>query len=231
MRETKRFGMYLLGIFISAFGVTLNTKAGLGVTPFVSVTYAMSEIWQWNFGNITLYSYVLFFAIQFALLYYQYAAQHQFNQETLKRKFLLVLLQIPYSIFFTRLLNLYSAVIPDVVQDLHWNIAGQIVAVLAAILLTGFGAAMTLSMRLAPNPADAVVQVTADTLHTPLGITKNVFDVVNVIITSSMGLLTIGEIRGVGVGTLIAVVGLGRVFAWYQHRIAPRFVHLVTGEE
>lgn len=227
MKQLKRFAMYGLGILISAFGVTLNTKSGLGVTPFVSVTYAISDIWKLNFGNITFISYVLFCAIQFALLYVQYAFEKQIPKHVFRSRLILVLFQIPYSIIFTRLLNAFEVVLPDVVTDLHWGIVGQIVTVLVAIIVTGIGASMTLSMRLSPNPADALVQTTADTLHTGLGITKNVFDVVNVLITSSIGLLSVGEIRGIGLGTVLAVIGLGRVFAWYQHHIAPRFLYLV----
>ena len=49
-------------------------------------------------------------------------------------------------------------------------------AVLAAgIILTGIGAAMSLDMRLIPNPGDGIVQALADCFIKPVGLTKKPF--------------------------------------------------------
>lgn len=50
-------------------------------------------------------------------------------------------------------------------------------AVLAAALVcTGIGAAMSLNMRIVPNPGDGIVQAIADCIHQSVGNTKNGFD-------------------------------------------------------
>ena len=36
--------IYIAGLLILAMGLTLNTKAGLGVSPIISVSYSVSEI-------------------------------------------------------------------------------------------------------------------------------------------------------------------------------------------
>lgn len=41
-----------------------------------------------------------------------------------------------------------------------------------AILLTGIGAAMSLNMRIVPNPGDGIVQAVADTINKPVCFTK-----------------------------------------------------------
>ena len=41
-----RWGFYLMGLLILAMGLTLNTKAGLGVSPIISLSYAASVIWN-----------------------------------------------------------------------------------------------------------------------------------------------------------------------------------------
>ena len=46
-----RWGFYLMGLLILAMGLTLNTKAGLGVSPIISLSYAASVIWNRNFGD------------------------------------------------------------------------------------------------------------------------------------------------------------------------------------
>lgn len=57
-----RFFFYTLGLLILSMGLTLNTKAGLGVSPIISVPYSISNIFYFNFGNATLvyYCFLLF---------------------------------------------------------------------------------------------------------------------------------------------------------------------------
>ena len=38
----------------------MNTKAGLGVSPIISVSYSVATIWGHNFGNTTLLLYSVF---------------------------------------------------------------------------------------------------------------------------------------------------------------------------
>lgn len=52
--------VYILGLLVLAMGLTLNTKAGLGVSPIISVAYSVSEITGINFGNTTLIWYTIF---------------------------------------------------------------------------------------------------------------------------------------------------------------------------
>ena len=49
-----RWVIYLAGMVILAIGLTLNTKTGLGVSAILSVSFAISELWTLNFGNIAL---------------------------------------------------------------------------------------------------------------------------------------------------------------------------------
>ncbi len=37
-----------MGMVILAFGITLNTKTGLGVSPIISIAYCVSEILDWE---------------------------------------------------------------------------------------------------------------------------------------------------------------------------------------
>ena len=52
-----RWSFYLMGLLILAMGLTLNTKAGLGVSPIISLSYAASVIWNRNFGDMTFVLY------------------------------------------------------------------------------------------------------------------------------------------------------------------------------
>ena len=192
-----RWIIYILGMLALALGLTLNTKAGLGVSPIISIAFAVSELWGWNFGDMTFLLYTIFVAGQLVLRG--------------RDRRLTDLLQLPLSLVFSRVLNLYSALIPyEAAEHPFWM---NFLLLLAAILFTGAGAAITVDMRLVPNPGDGIVSAVADRIGREQGFAKNVFDLACVAATCVLGLLAAGRIVGVGVGTVAAMLGVGRIIS------------------
>ena len=76
------------------------------------------------------------------------------------------------------------------------------------MLLTGIGAAVTVNMRLVPNPGDGIVAAVAERLGRDQGFGKNLVDVCCVALTCVIGLTAAGR-----VGTVAAMVCVGRVIA------------------
>ena len=76
---------------------------------------------------------------------------------------------------------------------------------------------MSLNMRIIPNPGDGIVQAIADFIQKPVGFTKNCFDLLNICITISVGMIFAHKLVGVGIGTVVAVLGVGRVIALFNH--------------
>ena len=62
-----RILFYAAGLLVLALGLTLNTKTGLGVSPIISVAYNISQIFDHNFGNMTLALYSVFVVIEIIL--------------------------------------------------------------------------------------------------------------------------------------------------------------------
>lgn len=50
-KMVNRIIIYVAGLLVLALGIILNTKAGLGVLPIISVSYSISQINGFNFGN------------------------------------------------------------------------------------------------------------------------------------------------------------------------------------
>ncbi len=196
-QKIQRGGIYLCGLVILALGITLNTKTGLGVSPIVSIPFTAAQIGGWSIGDTTLVSYLVFMLLQLVLKGKKYK--------------LWDLLQLPLSIVFTRLMNVFSGWIP-----VQTNLPGQLAALVFAIVLTGVGAAMSLDMRLIPNPGDGAVQAISDFTGKEMGLCKNWFDGVNVVIAVILGLILRRTVIGVGIGTLAAIFGIGRVIAWFN---------------
>ena len=88
--RTKRLLIYFVGLFILALGLTLNTKANLGVSPIISVPYSISQITGLNFGDLTFIEYVGFVFIQIWI----------HISEKNKKRILSDLLQLPLSLIF-----------------------------------------------------------------------------------------------------------------------------------
>lgn len=184
-------------MLLLALGLTLNTKSGLGVSPIISVAFCTSRLLELNFGDMTFLLYVLFVAAQFWIRG--------------KDRRMSDLLQIPLSLVFSRVLNLYSALIPYEAAE-HGFLA-NFGLLLAAIFFTGAGAAITVNMKLVPNPGDGIVAAVAERLGRDQDFAKNVFDVGCVAVTCVLGLLAAGRIVGIGVGTIAAMIGVGRSIA------------------
>ena len=86
-----------------------------------------------------------------------------------------------------------------------------------ALIFTGIGAAMSLSMRLVPNPGDGLVQVLADAFGIGTGLMKNCVDAFCIVLSLILGLLFAGKPVGIGIGTVCAVMLVGRVIALFHH--------------
>lgn len=209
MRKSMIFRglFYVAGLLTLALGIILNTKSGLGVSPIISVSYSVSTILDRNFGNMTFALYAMFVLIEMIL-------------HTVRRKeysFPLILgmdlLQLPLSLIFTRFMNLFSAWIPAPSQ----GFLAKLVVLLIGIICTGIGAAISLNMRIIPNPGDGIVQAIADGIHKPVGFTKNCFDLLNICITISVSLIFARRLIGIGLGTVLSVLGVGRVIAVFNH--------------
>ena len=198
-RETViRWIIYVAGLLILSLGIILNSKTNLGVSPIVSVSYSISRIFGLNFGNTTFAYYALFVLLEFII---KGREAHLYD-----------LLQIPVGLIFTRFMNVYSFLIPEPA-----SLPGKLIMLVFALLFTGIGVSMSVSMKLIPNPGDGIVAALAWRFRTGMGLMKNIFDLINVMITLVIGLLFGHLFLGIGLGTILTMLGVGRVVAVFNH--------------
>ena len=74
------------------------------------------------------------------------------------------------------------------------------------------------------------MQAIADTVHKSVGFTKNCFDLFNICITITVGLVYQGHLIGIGLGTVVAVIGVGRVIAIFNHGFKKKMDELAGME-
>lgn len=201
----KKWFIYLVGMSILALGIILSTKSNLGVSPIVSVAYEFSEVYKLDFGNMTFAWYGFFVLVQIII--------HFFRKEY---KFMLDdLLQIPVSLVLTRFISLFGYLIPNLDGNLN-VLCLRFILLILGIIFTGIGAAICLSTGLIPNPGDGIVKTIAIAVNKTLGLVKNIFDTSCVLLTFLIGYLLSGSVHGIGIGTILAMIGVGRVIAIYN---------------
>ena len=141
------------------------------------------------------------------------------------------MLQLPLSLVFTRCMNLVSDLLPvfeTACPGAFWGgIWGRLCLLVLAIVLTGIGAALTLNMRLIPNPGDGIVQAIADFFGKPMGTAKNLTDLCCVALAAAITLCVAHKLIGIGLGTVLAALTTGRVIALFNHFFAARLKMLV----
>lgn len=211
--------MYISGLCILALGLTLSTKADLGVSPIIAVSFCVSKLTGARFGDMTFLLYASFVIIEMVL----HLIPGRRCPADRKKAILADALQLPLSYVFTMLLNVLSSWIqaPD-------TMALRIAVMLASVILVGIGAALSLDMRLVANPGDGLVQAVSDRTGIELGLAKNIVDITCVTLTCILSMVVSHSIIGVGPGTLIAMLGIGRVIALVNRLLGKRLALLVN---
>ena len=199
----NRLLSYGLGIVILALGITLNTKTGLGVSALVSIAYTVANAWNLNFALMTFLLYTCFALIEVGLKWG--------FLPPLRKVIWKDLLQIPFSLAFSLLLNVFGGIIP-----VAEHVGAQIVMLVLAIVCTGIGAAMIVDMHLIPNPADGLAQTLGMVTKKGMGLGKNLLDCSCMGISAVIGLVARGRLIGIGIGTIAAMIGVGRVVALFN---------------
>ena len=208
-----RWVIYLAGMLLLAMGLTLNTKTGLGASAIVSVAHTISLCTGFTLGNITLVTYLLFIAAQFVL-------------KGSKRNWL-DLLQLVVSVVFTRVLDFIKAAVP---YQSGQNLLCDFLLLFLSVVLTGTGAAMVLGMDLVPNPADGIVNALSMRSGKEVGICKSCFDIVNVAVALLIGLFNGNLLMGVGIGTIISMLCIGRYISLFNKHFRKK-IRIAAGLE
>lgn len=212
-KKALRILLYIIGMSMLALGLTLSTKADLGVSPIITVSFGTSQLSGINFGNTTLILYTFFIVIELIL----HLLPGKYVPNDKRRAVVLDLLQLPLSIAFTRLVNIFAAVIST-----PRSFPLRILLLLGSVLFVGCGAALSLNMRLIPNPGDGLVQTISDRSRLDLGLTKNIVDISCVMLTCIFTFLIAHRIIGVGIGTVVGMFCVGRVIAVFNKGFSAR---------
>ena len=199
MKElTIRFGLFFIGINLLAAGIILNTRSNLGVAAFTSFYYALSEISHMSLGSSSIIVYFVLITIQIILA---------------RKLSLSVALQIPFSIIFGIITDIYDYMLPEP----ELSLLGRF------FMLTSIGVYLYTNCRLVMTPVEGTVQTIADRAGLRFSLVKNGFDLTMLLLTILFCLLLKQPIFGIGIGTVVSALLLGRIIGIYEKKISFLF--------
>lgn len=194
----KRLIVFVVGMNVLAIGIILNTKSLLGVGSINTLPYALANILSVSLGTMTAMVYLVFIIIQLILL---------------KKFDLQVIIQLPFSFIFGYLIDFYDLFFSYEPTAFYM----QIVILIIAIVLTALGAFLMVLGDIVLNPADGLVHTIGKVTNKDFGFVKNIADLVFIVLTVVICLVTKGYILGIGIGTVVSAIFIGRFVALYQN--------------
>ena len=189
-----RYAWFVAGIFINSFGIAFITKSALGTSQISSVPYVLSLKFPPSLGVFTFVVNMIFILLQVALL----------RKDFHPLQFLQILVNLAFSAFIDVSMNLLSFFQPQ-------GLPLQLFSLFLGCAILAFG----ISVEVAPNalvvPGEGIVKALATVSRKPFGTVKIYFDVTLIIIASILSFVFFGHLSGVGLGTVVSALLVGRL--------------------
>ena len=190
----KRYLYFILGVAINSFGVAFITKSALGTSQISSVPYVLSRRFpSVSFGMTTFFVNLLFILIQAVLL--------KKNFQTVQ--FLQVAVNVLFSVLIDVSMTLLSFFQPEA-------FGLRIVSLLAGCVILAVGISIEVAPDVLVVPGEGAVRAISQTTGLKFGSVKVYFDVSLIVIASALSFLFFGRLNGVGLGTVISALTVGK---------------------
>jgi len=193
----KRFILYVIGLNLIAVAVVLNIRYALGVAAFSSVMYSISEIYHISLGTASIICYLAFVLTQCILS---------------RKVTVTYLLEVPLSLAFGLLTDLYDWMIPTIEFPLFL----RIILFIMTMFITSMGVFLCVKTDFVLTPTDGIVKTISEVFRFPFSAVKNTFDISMVVISVLLCLGNHTQLYGIGVGTVLSAFCLGRIIKIYE---------------
>ena len=182
-----------IAVIINSFGVVLMLYSGAGISAISSVPYAFSEVLP--FLSLGTWTYLFQAALILTLM-------------ILRRRFVLsYLFSFAVGFVFSELLDLHELWINALPAELGWCVVYFIIS----YLLICFGIALSNRCKLPIVPTDLFPRELAQITKISYPKIKITFDAACLVVTAGMTFLFLGHLEGLGIGTVLAALTMGKV--------------------
>lgn len=196
-----KLGVFVLGQFVLAFGVSLSVLSELGVTPVSSLPKALSTITGMEMGNMLIVVQCACFVLQALFFEREYKVGFW--------------LQVPSAILFGKLVTLTSLFFEGIVLESYWV---KLVVQVISIFIVGLGVELYMLPGVALQPMEGMVEQLHKKYGRSVAFYKNVVDISCVVLAVVLSLVFLGRLEGAREGTVMAAIGVGRA-VWLFHKL------------
>lgn len=203
MEKGKRYLVFLIGLFVNAFSISLITKANLGTSPISSVPYTLSLYFPYTLGQFTIAFSVLLILLQILLL------REKFEK--------IQLLQIPVSVLFGYFIDMTMQMLFFLDPQTY---PGQIISLLIGCVVLGFGVYLEVLANVVMLPGEGFVKAVCIAFHRDFGKTKVCFDATMCVSAVAISLILFHRLEGVREGTVLSALLVGTFAGFFQRKLS-----------
>ena len=195
-------------MLINSFGVALITQAALGTSPISSIPYVLSLRFPITLGEFTFILNLVYILGQIVLL------RRAFQPIQL----LQIAVNVIFSAFIDVSMNLLSWLQPD-------HIAVKLIALILGCAILGVGISIEVAPDVLVVPGEGIVRAMTQVSGKRFGSVKVFFDCTLVAIALILSFLFFHGLNGLGLGTVISALIIGRFVNLYN-RYLPLIPYL-----
>lgn len=198
---TKRWIIYIIGIYILTLGISLAIRAGIGISPQSSLTRTMTVIYP----ELTQGTYS--FLLELIMLFLAYLVL----PKDFKWKYFAGLIPaLVLSVF----LDLNLLLTSFIKLELYYT---KVMLLVVADAALAYGLFLMIRANLVLIPVDLFVNTVFKRTKRKWGNIKTVFDCSLLVIAASIGLIFLSEIMFIREGTIINAILVGQYIKLYSY--------------
>lgn len=195
----KRYTVFIIGLFISSFGVSFITKAQLGTSPISAIPYVLSLKFPLTLGQFTIIFSVFLVILQLLILKKNFKAQD--------------LIQLPVSVAFGYFIDITMLLLKNMNPESY---PLKLIDLVIGCIILALGVYFEVIADVAMLPGESFVRSIVNTYNKNFGNTKIIFDASMCITAAILALVFFKKLEGVREGTIIAALFVGfttKIFA------------------
>lgn len=200
--KTKRYIIFLIGLFINSFGVSFITKANLGTSPISSIPYTLSLGYPLTLGQFTFIFNLLLVIAQIIILGKKFPKEYY--------------LQIPVTILFSAFIDLTMDMLYFMNPEQY---IFKSISLIAGCIILGFGVFIEVLANVVMLPGESFVNAVSKTFKTDFGKTKIAFDSSMTVMAGIIGLILYHKLAGVREGTVVAALLVGMIARMFKRKL------------
>ena len=194
----KRVLLFIVGLFIMAFGVAFSIKADIGISPISCVPYIYSLQYPLSIGEITIIFNIIFLFLQILILGKEYK--------------IVQLVQLPAVIVFGYCIDIAMFI----VQNIHpINYLEQFLLCVIACVVLAFGIFILIKTRLSYLPLEGLIIAIIQKFKMEFGKVKISMDSLMIVLGGISSFIFFENIVGIREGSIIAALSIGALIKFF----------------